>query len=55
MPERGKPVASKALKDDKLQAERFKEAARKLGADETGKAFEDAFGKIVPPKRKERG
>lgn len=29
----------------------FIEAARQLGCDETGEAFEKAFGKIVPPKR----
>ena len=33
---------------DKRQSERFKEAARKLEADETGKSFERAFSKIVP-------
>lgn len=33
------------------QAKRFAEAARELGADETGEAFERAFGVIVPPKR----
>jgi hypothetical protein len=36
---------------DKEQARRFRDAAREIGADETGKAFEAAFGKIVPPKR----
>jgi hypothetical protein len=35
---------------DKTQAERFTEAAREHEADETGKAFERAFGKIVPAK-----
>jgi len=33
------------------QHKRFKETAREHGADESGKAFEDAFGKIVPPKK----
>jgi hypothetical protein len=37
---------------DKRQSERFKEAARILGADETGKPFEKAFSKIVPPRRR---
>lgn len=32
------------------QARRFEEAARDIGCDETGEAFERAFGKIVPPK-----
>ena len=32
------------------QSERFKETARKLGADESGEAFERVLRKIVPPK-----
>jgi hypothetical protein len=36
----------------KPQIERFKEAARKADADETGGAFEREFCKIVQPKRK---
>lgn len=32
------------------QAKRFEEAARSAGCDESGEAFEHAFGKIVPPK-----
>jgi len=32
------------------QRKRFMDTARKLGADESGEAFERAFGKIVPPK-----
>ena len=39
-------------KPDKDQAERFKEAARQLGVDETGETFEKAFAEIVPPKRR---
>jgi hypothetical protein len=35
----------------KEQYERFKETARKLGADESETAFERAFRKIVPPKQ----
>ena len=35
---------------DKRQSERFVETARKLGADESGKSFERAFEKLVPPK-----
>lgn len=34
----------------KSQHSRFVEAAREVGADETGKEFERAFRKIVPPK-----
>jgi hypothetical protein len=35
------------------QSERFKETARKLGADESGEAFERAFQKIAPPKHRQ--
>lgn len=34
----------------KPQIERFKDAARRAGADETGEEFERAFRKIVPPR-----
>ncbi len=47
-----KPVKPKIDKD---QAERFKETARLLGADETGEAFENAFRRIVPQKAKPKG
>jgi hypothetical protein len=36
--------------DDKAQFERFVETARKLGVEEVGPEFDDAFKKIVPPK-----
>jgi hypothetical protein len=39
--------------DDPEQFERFVETARKLGVDESGEAFERAFEKIVPPRKKE--
>jgi hypothetical protein len=32
---------------DKEQSERFKETARKLGSDRSGKAFEKAFERIA--------
>lgn len=35
---------------EKTQGERFVEAAREAGVDETGEVFERAFKKIVPPK-----
>lgn len=35
--------------DPKAQHERFKEAAKELGADKNPEAFESAFKKIVPP------
>ena len=34
----------------KVQVEKFKEAAKKLDADETGVEFERAFKKIIPPR-----
>jgi hypothetical protein len=37
---------------DKAQSERFRKGARKLGVDESGKTFEMAFKKIVPPRSK---
>ena len=39
-------------KKDKAQTKRFIDKARELEADETGKRFERALGKIVPPKRR---
>jgi hypothetical protein len=38
-------------KKTKHQIDRFRETARELEADESGEAFERAFGKIVPPKK----
>lgn len=43
-----KPTGKKATKlSQKEQSERFKETARELEADETGKAFEHALDKIA--------
>jgi hypothetical protein len=39
-------------KTDKEQFERFKEAARKLGLNESLEDFQVKFRKIVPPKSK---
>lgn len=36
------------------QSAAFIATARTLGCDETGEAFEKAFGKIVPPKRPDK-
>ena len=36
-------------KDEKPQSERFREAVESTGADKSGKAFERAVKKIVPP------
>jgi hypothetical protein len=43
-------MPSKSNPTDPGQGERFIEAARKSGADESGKSFERAFKKIVPRK-----
>ncbi len=47
-----KETKPKPPQDKRPQAERFIETARQIGADETGKAFEKAFEKIVPSKQK---
>ena len=39
---------------DKEQSERFKQAARELGVDKSGKEFERASNKIVTPKARTR-
>lgn len=44
-PKKAKP---KPKMTDKEQSERFKETARELGVDESGKEFERALEKIVP-------
>jgi hypothetical protein len=41
----------KTKRRDPAQSERFIEAARKAGMDETGETFERAFEKIVPPRQ----
>jgi hypothetical protein len=45
-----KKKPAKPKLSDKEQSERFKETARKLGADESGKEFERAFGKVLSKK-----
>jgi hypothetical protein len=48
-----KPSGKKTRKlSQKEQSERFKEAARELGVDERGAAFEMVVGKIMPPHSK---
>ena len=49
MARKTKAVRPKA--EGKSQVERFVETARRIGADESGEAFERAFEKIVPPRR----
>ena len=38
------------IPDDPVQSKRFEEAARLLGVDETGKAFDKAIKGVVAPK-----
>jgi hypothetical protein len=47
----GVPTRSKRKPSDKEQYERFRQAARELGTDESEEAFERAFRKIVPSKK----
>jgi hypothetical protein len=37
--------------DDKEQYERFRQAAREFGTDESEEAFEQAFHKVVPRRK----
>lgn len=37
--------------DDASESKRFERAARELGADESGKAFQRAFAVVVPKKK----
>jgi hypothetical protein len=47
-PKRSEPKTPRKRKpDNPEQFERFVEAARKVGVDETGEEFERAFGKII--------
>ncbi len=48
------PPGERGNEPVKPQVERFKEAARRVGADETGEAFERAFRKIAPPRPRQR-
>lgn len=51
------PKKKEPSKDEKPQSQRFIDAARESGADESGDEFERAFKKVVPkkPKRRESG
>jgi hypothetical protein len=51
---RGKKAAGKK-RLAQTQAERFIEAARSVGVDESGKEFERAIKKIVPSKSGKKG
>lgn len=45
-----RPAKAAKKKTKETQKERFIKAARSIGVDETGKEFETAIKKIVPPK-----
>lgn len=47
-PPKGKKAKPKPKLSDKEQSERFIEAARELGVDESGEAFDAALTKILP-------
>ena len=49
---RTKSPKARGTDGDKEQAERFKETARLVDADESGAAFEEAFATVVPPRQK---
>lgn len=48
MSKQAKKKKAKPKLTDKEQSERFKEAARELGVDESGEEFERALDRIVP-------
>ncbi|MGY3694271.1 hypothetical protein ACVIGA_004351 [Bradyrhizobium sp. USDA 3240] len=48
-PKAGVPKKAKPKLTDKEQSERFKQAARELGVDESGGKFEESFERIVKP------
>lgn len=41
---------SKSARSEKTQSGRFIEAARSIGVDESGREFDDAMKRLVPPK-----
>lgn len=47
-------MAKQKKHPDKDQAQRFKEAARELEVDETGKDFERALEKVISAKRRSK-
>ena len=51
MPSKTKRPATSRKDADKTQRERFIEAAREVGVDETGTELEKALAKIAPPQK----
>jgi hypothetical protein len=48
------PAKKTPPKDEKPQKQRFIEAAKKAGVDETGAEFDRAVGRIAAPKKPKR-
>jgi hypothetical protein len=48
---RTKSPKARGTDKDKEQSERFKQTARELEADESGKAFDRAIAKVMPQRR----
>jgi hypothetical protein len=48
--EKKKYIPKKRPPDRRPQSERFKEAAKMVEADESGKKFESVFAKVVKPR-----
>jgi hypothetical protein len=53
-PKKSAPTIRKRKPSDKEQYERFRQAARELGTDESEEAFERAFRKIIQPKERQQ-
>ena len=51
VPKKPTSTMRKRKPSDKEQYERFRQAARELGTDESEEAFERAFRKVVPVKK----
>lgn len=49
-PKAGGPPKPKREPEERTQRERFIEAARQVGVDETGETFERAISRLVRPK-----
>jgi len=50
-PKKTTQQARKSKPNDPAQYERFRQAARELGTDESEETFDRAFRQIVPPKQ----
>jgi hypothetical protein len=49
--ERSRPLGLEPAMDDPEQSKRFMEAARDLGCEETGEAYDRALERILPPRK----